>query len=162
MNAKDVLRLSVEMSYMVSGAYVNDLDDADLLVRVVPNSNHIAWQLGHLITSTHGMLQGTGCSPAALPAGFADRHAKETSACDDPARFDTKAVYQALMAQAKADTLAAIEAIPEADLDKPGPEQMREYAPTIGSVLYLAANHWMMHAGQFVSIRRKLGKPVLM
>ena len=54
---------------------------------------------------------------------------------------------------------AAVEATPEADFDKPGPESMREYAPTIGAVLMLLATHWLMHAGQFVPIRRKLGKP---
>ena len=47
------------------------------------------------------------------------------------------------------------------DLDKPGPESMREYAPTVASVLMLLGSHWLMHAGQFVPIRRKLGKPPL-
>jgi len=38
---------------------------------------------------------------------------------------------------------------------------MREYAPTVASVLMLLGTHWLMHAGQFVPIRRKLGKPAL-
>ncbi len=38
---------------------------------------------------------------------------------------------------------------------------MREYAPTVGVVLMLLATHFLMHAGQFVPIRRKLGKPPL-
>jgi hypothetical protein len=32
--------------------------------------------------------------------------------------------------------------------------------PKLGAVLTLAANHPLMHAGQFASVRRKLGKPV--
>ena len=57
--------------------------------------------------------------------------------------------------------LAALAATPETDLDQPSPEPMREYAPTIGVVFNLVGMHMMMHAGQFVPVRRKLGKPVL-
>ena len=49
----------------------------------------------------------------------------------------------------------AIDATPDKDLDNPGPEEMRQYAPTVGSVLLLLGSHWLMHAGQFVPIRRK-------
>jgi len=61
----------------------------------------------------------------------------------------------------KAATLAAIDATPESSLDQPGPESMREYAPTVSAALLILGTHWLMHAGQFVPIRRKLGKPAL-
>ena len=41
-------------------AYVQDLADADLLLRPVPGINHIAWQLGHLITGSKKMLGWLG------------------------------------------------------------------------------------------------------
>ena len=41
------------------------------------------------------------------------------------------------------------------------PESMRAYAPTVASVLTLLGTHLLMHAGQFVPIRRKIGKPAL-
>ena len=158
MNAKDVLRQAVESSYMIVGVYVNDLTDADLLVRSVPGANHIAWQLGHMIGGTQHMLGALGQPGPELPEGFAAAYSGETAASDDPKQFLTKAEYLALMAQAKAATLAAIDATPEGALDQPGPEAMRAYAPTVGATLFLAASHWLMHAGQFVPIRRKLGK----
>ena len=40
-------------------------------------------------------------------------------------------------------------------------EAMRDYAPTIGAVFNLIGLHAMMHAGQFVPVRRMLGKPIL-
>jgi hypothetical protein len=58
-------------------------------------------------------------------------------------------------------TLAALTAAPEADLGKPTPESMREYAPTVGVAFNVVGIHTMMHAAQFVAVRRKLGKPVL-
>ena len=36
-------------SYELILLLVSDLSDAELLVRPVPQANHIAWQLGHLI-----------------------------------------------------------------------------------------------------------------
>jgi hypothetical protein len=38
---------------------------------------------------------------------------------------------------------------------------MAKFAPTVGAMLLLNANHVLMHAGQFSVVRRKLGKPVL-
>jgi hypothetical protein len=39
---------------------------------------------------------------------------------------------------------------------------MARIAPTVGALFLLGANHELMHAGQFVVVRRKLGKPILM
>ena len=161
MHAKDALRQMVEMSHMIVRTYVEDLTDAQLLVRSVPNTNHIAWQLGHLITSTHHMLAGIAQNPPALPEGFDGAHSKDTASSDDPDRFASKEQYLTLAEQMKTATLAAIDATSDQALDAPGPEAMREYAPTVGAVLMICGNHWLMHAGQFVPIRRKLDKPPL-
>ena len=161
MNAKDVLKQVVDFSHMVARYYVDDLTDAELLVRSVPGSNHIAWQLGHMIGGTQQMLRELGREAPPLPEGFAEAHSKETSAVDDPARFRTKAEYMALAEKMKTASLLAIDATPDGDLEKPAPESMREYAPTMSAGLGLLGTHWMMHVGQFVPIRRKLGKPPL-
>jgi hypothetical protein len=161
MNAKDVLRQVVEFSHMVTRSYVEDLSDAELLVRSVPGTNHIAWQLGHMIGGTQQMLAALGHQPPALPEGFAASHSKETAKSDDAARFASKAEYLALAEQTKGATLAAIDATPESALEQPAPEAMREYAPTVAEALAILGTHWLMHAGQFVPIRRKLGKAPL-
>jgi hypothetical protein len=57
--------------------------------------------------------------------------------------------------------LAALDAMPESDLDKPAPESCRQYAPTVGIMFNLIGIHEMMHAAQFAIVRRKLGKPAL-
>jgi len=161
MNAKDILRQVVEFGHMVTQYYVSDLSDAELLVRSVPGTNHIAWQMGHMITSTHHMLKGLGHLAPDLPAGFEEAYTHETSASEDPAKFATKAEYLALAEQMKAASLKAIDATPDSALNQPGPESMRQYAPTVASALTILGNHWLMHSGQFVPIRRKLGKKPL-
>jgi hypothetical protein len=161
MTTKDLLRRLIESSHRIVRAYVEDLTDAESLVRAVPGANHAAWQLGHIIGGTHKMLSAIGQPAPALPEGFAAAHQRETAASDDPKKFAKMAEYLARMDEMKAASLAAVDAVPEADFDKPGPESMRQYAPTVGAVLSLLGTHWLMHAGQFVTIRRKLGRPIM-
>ncbi len=161
MTPKDVIRNTIDMCHEVLTTYLSDLSDSDLMVRPVPGANHIAWQLGHLIASEHQMLTDAGYKMPDLPDGFAESYTKETSESDDPTKFHKKEQYLPWMAQQRTATLAALDAMPESDLDKPTPESMREYAPTVGSAFNIVGIHAMMHAAQFVAVRRKLGKPVL-
>lgn len=162
MDPRGAIQVNIECSDGVVRGYLSDLADSDLLIRAVPGINHIAWQLGHLIASEHSLIEG-GCpgSMPALPAGFAEKHSKETSGSDNPADFLTKEEYLKVMAEQRAGTLAALSKQSDADLDKPAPESMRAYAPTIGALFSLIGSHWMMHAGQWAVLRRKLGRPPL-
>ncbi len=161
MTPNDVIKNTIEMCHEVLTTYLSDLGDADLLVRAVPEANHIAWQLGHLITSEHQMLTEAGYKMPEPPADFAESYSKEASKSNDPAKFHRKEQYLAWMSEQRAATLAALDASSASDLDKPTPESMREYAPTVGVAFNVVGIHEMMHAAQFVAVRRKLGKPVL-
>ena len=57
MSPKDALKLSIGMSDFIINAYIKDLSDADLFIRPVPGMNHIAWQLGHLISAEHRFVE---------------------------------------------------------------------------------------------------------
>ncbi|MDZ4684731.1 MAG: DinB family protein [Planctomycetaceae bacterium] len=162
MNAKDVLKDTLNLSNMVLSAYVGDLTDAELMKRPGPGCNHIAWQLGHLIGSECGLLNmiREGSAPE-LPAGFKEQHGKETVGSDDPAKFGTKQQYLDLTGKVHAATVALLDAYPEADFALPAPEALRAICPTMGSMFVLIATHPMMHAGQVVPVRRALGKPVV-
>jgi hypothetical protein len=162
MNTKQALKAGIDGGSFLTMSYLEDLSDADLMVRPIPGTNHIAWQLGHLIAAEHGMLEGVspGSMPK-LPAGFGEKHSKETAASDNPKDFLTKAEYLTLAKEQRAGTYAILDKLGDDDLDKPGPEAMRSYCPTIGSIFTMQGTHWMMHAGQWPIIRRKLGKPPL-
>ena len=147
MTPKDVIKNTIDMCHDVLTTYLSDLNDADLMVRAVPEANHTAWHLGHLIASEHQMMTEAGYPMPDLPAGFAESHTKETAKSDDPAKFHKKEQYLAWMTGQRTATLAALAATPDSDLGKPTPESMREYAPTVGA--------------QLIAVRRKLGKPVL-
>jgi hypothetical protein len=162
MNAKDAIKNVFNSNFNILSQYISDLSDADLLVRPVPGANHIAWQLGHLIAAECRLLSGIpgGVSPE-LPAGFAERHGKETAAAEPPKGFLTKAEYLALFKKVREQTFAKLDKLPDADLDKANTGPMAQFCPTLGLLFLLTANHQMMHAGQFAVVRRKLGKPIL-
>lgn len=161
MNAKDLLRYNVTFSHDVTKAYLSDVTQEEMLVRAVPGSNHIAWQLGHLIASQKSLLEAIGADTPDLPEGFAEAHGKESTGSDDASTFHTKDEYFALMDTMREAALAAIDKTDEAALDAPSPERLRNFFPTVGAVLMLAGSHEMMHAGQIAAIRRKLGKPIV-
>ncbi len=163
MNVKDAIRSSANFSGMVLKTYISDLDDKDLLCRPGEGCNHLAWQLGHLISSEANLLEMVAPGQGAqLPAGFPEAHSKESCGSDDPSAFQSKQTYIDLFDKTRAASLAALEAYPESDLDKAAPEDFQSFCPTMGDMFTLIATHPMMHAGQFVVVRRKLGKPILM
>lgn len=164
MNAIQAIQASAATSDMVLKNYLSDLDDADLLKRPHADCNHLAWQLGHLIASECNLVELIKPGSAVeLPEGFADRHSKETAGDNDPANFGTKEEYLALYDKVRSNTSETVASLSEADLDAPNPkEEWRDFMPTVGSVGVLIASHPMMHAGQFVPVRRESGKPVLM
>ncbi len=152
------VRYALGMNTQVLKSYVGDLSDAELLERPGPGCNPIAFQLGHLITSGGELLNAVepGSAPA-LPLGFAEQHAS----ADLPQGARTKAEYLQLLDQLDGAVLALVDRLPAAAFDAPSPERMQSYAPTMGAVVLLIATHGLMHAGQFVPVRRALGKPVV-
>jgi uncharacterized damage-inducible protein DinB len=163
MTGKDAIKYALQSTHGMVGMYLSDLSDADLLVRPVPGANHIAWQLGHLIVAEPHLLSAylTGAQWPKLPPGFAEKHTKETSGLDAPDKFFKKNEYLSLYGQVREATIGALDKLSDPDLDRPTTGNMTKFAPTVGAMLLLNANHTMMHAGQFSALRRKLGKPVL-
>jgi uncharacterized damage-inducible protein DinB len=85
----------------------------------------------------------------------------EGTSRDTPDGFATKAEYAKRFNDVRNATVAAVGQLSDTDLDRPTQGQMAPFAPKLGNLLILVANHTLMHAGQFSVLRRKLGKPVL-
>ena len=162
MKAQDAIANAMDTSTLVVQRYLSDLDDSDLMRRPGPGCNHLAWQLGHLIASGCSLLNlvQPGAAPP-LPDGFAEQHSKATADLDDPSQFHSKQQYEQLLQGVADAAKAALAKVSESDLDQPAPENLRSMFPTTGAVWMLLATHPLMHAGQFVPVRRALGKPVV-
>lgn len=162
MNGTEAIRANLDMNFHIMKTYLSDLSDSELLIRPTDKANHIAWQLGHLITSEVGLLSKVAEVPSTeLPAGFQEQHAAGNAGSTDTTGWPSKSEYLDLFDRVRANTLAGLEKLSDADLSRPNDGPMSQMAPTIGALFILAANHVMMHAAQFVIVRRQLDKPVL-
>lgn len=156
--AADTLQRSLDM---VNGT-LGDFSDADFYTRPCPGANHPAWQIGHLIASEARSVSAFDPNAAGkLPDGFDKKFSKETASKDDPSFFGTKSQLMDQFAKTRGATIAWVKTLKAADLEKPAPEQMRRFAPTLAHLLQMIPVHVAMHLGQFQVARRKLGKPLL-
>lgn len=162
MNSREAIKNTIDTADMVCGAYLGDLTDEEMMKRPHPGCNHINWQVGHLVAADNEMANG--CFPgviAALPEGFTDKYSKESAKSDDPSAFCKKEELMALLKSQRDSLHAKLGELSDEDLDQPSPESMQAYAPTVGAALNMIGNHWLMHAGQWVVLRRELGREIM-
>ncbi len=160
--AKQLINESLSTATFCVKAYLEDLSDEDLLRRPCESANHIAWQLGHLLASDNHLINSIrpGSMPD-LPEGFTEQHSKASAYKNDPGSFLTKQQYLDLMETQHRALLDTLDQLTDEDLQQESPEAMRQYAPSVGSVFNLTPSHWLMHSGQWVVLRRQLGKDPL-
>ena len=161
MKAADIITIAFGTNDFILNTYLQDLSDEEILLAPTAGANSIAWQLGHLISSENSFVESMkpGTSPK-LPEGFPARHSKEGAIESSTAGYLTKDQYLSLRQAQRAATLGYLATLSEEDLDKPGPEAMRSWIPTIGAGFTLFAGHGLLHAGQIAVLRRKLGKDI--
>jgi hypothetical protein len=94
-----------------------------------------------------------------LPAGFKERHTKDTAASNNPADFLSKDEYLRIAKEVRAGTLKALSSLSEADFDKPVTGRVPPFIKRAGDAFVLIGGHWSSHTGQWVVVRRKLGRP---
>jgi len=163
MQTKDAIKLALASTRDLLTGYLGDLGDNDLLVCPVPGANHIAWQLGHLIASEKHLLKSSlpGADYPELPADL-EKQASGKSATDGkPGGFTSKAGYLDHFNKVRSATIVAVDKLADKDFDRPYDGELKAFAPTLGALLILVANHTLMHGGQFTVTRRALKKPVL-
>ena len=163
MLAKDLAKEALTSTQGLMHMYLSDLSDADLLVRPLPNANHIAWQLSHLIGSEKSLMETVlpGVKYPDLPPSITSLASDKTGKAAPTGGYLTKTEYLDWSTKVRSATVAAVENLPDSDLDKPSSGPMAQFAPNLGAMLILIANHTLMHAGQFTVVRRALNKPVM-
>ena len=69
--------------------------------------------------------------------------------------------YLKAMDEQRAGTLALLDKLSDEDLEKQAPDNIQKFGATVGAVIAGQSAHWMMHAGQWVIVRRQLGKEAM-
>ena len=142
--------------------HLSDFTDSDMMVRPVPHANHAAWQVGHLLFFEN-MVAGMYAPSVIqnLPEGSDKLYGKEGATVDDASKFFRKDEVLKHLEAVHHGLVNWVKGLSEADLAKPGPEQLKGWVETIGDLVIGIQVHTTMHVGQIQVIRRKLGKKVL-
>jgi hypothetical protein len=159
MNAKDAARTTMRTADFMMDSYLSDITAEEMLVRPALGANHLAWQLGHVISAERRLVEAAapGSMPP-LPDGFAERHTKDTAVSDDRDDFLSKDEYLKLAKTVRAATLKALDNVSETDLDKPVTGRVPPFVKSAGDCFVTAGGHWILHAGQWLVLRRYLGR----
>jgi hypothetical protein len=166
MDIQQAIRSSLAASDFVVNMYLADITADEMLARPVPGINHIAWQLGHLIKADRHLVEqccaalGRESGFGPLPAGFAEKHTKDTAGSENPADFLTKEEYLAIKEQVRGEIWRFVESLAPADFDQ-RVTKVPPFLKTVGETLNFLGGHWLMHAGQWTVTRRHLGRPPL-
>lgn len=160
MDPKELIRYNLNLAHTVTTSLLADLDDDALLLRPVTGMNHIAWQVGHLISLERSMMEAVrpGVSPA-LPENFEANHSSATNGSEDRSLFLSKDDYLRLFDAQRQATLQILDEVSIEEMEKPSPESLQQLAPKLGTLFLLAGSHELMHSGQYSAVRRALGKP---
>ena len=161
MKTSEAIKNNYQTAQMVCGAYLGDLTDEEAMQRPHPGCNHINWQVGHIIASENKMGNAVAPGLPDLPEGFAEKYSKESATSDNASDFVPFTELQKIAKTQSDAFLGMLDKIPEEEFDKPGPEEMQAYASNIGALCNMMGSHWMMHAGQWVILRRQLGREVV-
>jgi hypothetical protein len=159
MNFKDAVRASLRISDSLVQQYIDDITPEEMFVQPVPDANHIAWQIGHLIVSERNLVEAAvpGSMPP-LPEGFAELHRRNSMPSAHPGDYLSKKEYLELAKHVRTATLAALDSMGDSDFDKPITARVPGFVRNAGDCFLTIGLHWSLHAGQWVVTRRKLGR----
>lgn len=119
--------------------------------------NHPAWSLGHIASSSIGVLKALG-QDAALPGHWGDVFKTGGVPSGNPSDFPSKEELLATLDSLHDRVIAAVKAADASTLAAPHPnENFRKYFPTVGDmIVFLMTSHEMDHLGQLAAWRRAM------
>jgi hypothetical protein len=143
MSIKDDIKSALKSNQDTLNAFLAELSEEDLALRQRMTNSIIAWQLGHLISWEVEMCaEIPGARYPTLPAGMKVAYGDyNTRLAMPPTGYLKKMEYLELFNEVRSATNDALARLADADLDRPTKGPMAPRAPTIGALLWLAANH---------------------
>lgn len=160
--AKQSALASLRFARTINDKLVSDFPPAKATFQPAPTDNHLVWNLGHLAISNawiRGLIDG---KKADLPESYNDLFGGKSKPTSDPKAYPSFAEVKKHNDVQFKELVAAIEKLPDADINSPCTSDTGGFAKTKLEAIERAAWHEGWHGGQISSLRRALGLPPAM
>lgn len=121
------------------------------------NANHPLWFAGHMATADNFFLSTLAPERVVKRPEFDQAFGTGSQPTNNPADYPDPEQVLDVMNERRAALLEVLEAMDEADLEKPLPKGAPDFLPDIGSVFEMAIWHEGLHSGQLSVARRSMG-----
>ena len=164
MTAIDFIRHSLEASKGWAMGLISDMQDAPFTQPTSNGGNHPLWVLGHLVRAESDLLDGFILGQPNRFPELERLFAMGTTATTDAETYPSMGELMEKFEVIRAATLAHLDTLTDADLDKPShaPEEFGAFFGTIGACFAAMSTHMSFHAGQVADARRAAGRDPLM
>ena len=164
MNSIDFIKMSLQMSNGWIMGLVEGIKDAPLTAPTPNGGNHPLWCVGHLAYSEGNLVSALIKGEANPVADWEGVFGQGSTPSDDAGKYPPMEEVIAKLAELRAGTMATLDTLTDADLDKPSHAEgeMKEWFGTVGQCLAAIPIHFGFHGGQIADARRAAGRPVMM
>ena len=164
MNTLDFIRQEMGMSKSWIGSLMDDLKDVPMTLPTPNGGNHPLWIVGHLAYSESNIFNCFILGKENPLVEWKDTFGIGSQPVSDSAAYPSYDELIAKFEAVRAETLAYLDTITDADLDKPShaPEERNVFFGTVGKCLTVMTTHLAFHGGQLADARRAAGRDILM
>ncbi len=156
---KDLLPGQLEMGGFLFDKFTSDLSDAEYFKRPAPNTNHVAWNVGHIATSEDSMVAAITGGAMKLSEDLHKLFGGSSECLDDSTKYPSRGELDEMYKNARAITIEQFNMFDEAKWSDPAPEGWpADMFPTLGSIWAILPTHQFWHIGQITVCRQTMGK----
>jgi hypothetical protein len=160
MNGKEAIRTSLELSEFMLMTEIDGMKDAPLTFPTPSGGAHPLWVLGHTAIVEGVVEEFLLGKPNPLEA-WKPIFGGGSMAVNDPATYPSFDEVRAKYSERRTGTLAFLDSLSDADLDRPAkhpPKGLEKEFGSYGKTLLFIAQHAVCHRGQVADARRMTGK----
>lgn len=159
MDSRDLVRDNLQRSTERVLARIEEMRDHCLVPPTPRGGGHTFWVIGHL-AYVEGLVVRQFMLGEANPLADWEERFDGPDVAEDADRYPAFDRVLARCREMRAETLALLDSLTEADLDRASANAPRGHEQTFGTFrlcLQYVADHWYMHRGQLADSRRAAG-----
>ncbi len=164
MNTIDFIKMSLESSKGWAMGLIGDMQDSPLTQPTSNGGNHPLWVIGHLARAESDLLDGFILGKPNRFPDLESTFGMGSTPTTDESQYPSMDELMGKFEEVRAASLAHLDTLSEADLDKPShaPEEFGAFFGTVGACYAAMTTHVSFHAGQVADARRAAGRSPLM